>query len=359
MKLSLPKNLERAVAFVISMTIAQEFFMMRSLLSAFGIWLLLLASLFAEVNVYSYRQPFLMEPLFQKFTAQTGIEVQMIYAAEGLTQRLQREGRNSPADLLLTANFARLVEAKELDLTQAVEDAGLTSSIPPTFRDPEGHWFGLTQRARLIYASKERVGQISITYEELADPKWRGRICTRSGKHDYNVALIASLIAHHGSQVTETWLKEVHQNLARRPQGNDRAQVKAIMEGQCDLSLGNSYYYGAMMSDADQKNWAESVHLLFPNQEERGTHVNISGVALTKHAPHRQEAIQLIRFLASEEAQRMYAEANYEFPVREGVAISGLLQEFAGFKADPLPLADYVRFRKEATMLVDRVGFDE
>jgi iron(III) transport system substrate-binding protein len=327
--------------------------------------LLLLALVWAgtltaqEVNIYSYRQEFLIKPFLEKFTESTGIQVNVVYAQSGLTERLQREGRNSPADLLLTSNFARLIEAKVAGVTQAVQSAELNRNIPATYRDTEGHWFGLTRRARLIYASQERVGQVPISYESLAEPLWKGRICTRSGKHDYNIALIASIIAHHGSEAAEQWLTGVKNNLARRPQGNDRAQVKAIFEGQCDLSLGNSYYYGAMLANDEQKAWANSVNLLFPNQGERGTHVNISGVALTKHAPHRDAAIRLMEFLSQETAQRMYAEVNYEFPVREGVAVAGILKPYQDFQDDELPLADYVKYRKEAAMLVDRVGFDQ
>ena len=313
----------------------------------------------AEVNVYSYRQSFLVEPLFAKFTERTGIRVNTIFAAEGLIQKMQMEGRNSPADLLLTSNSTRLVEAEELGLTQSIQDSILEKAIPEIFRDPAGNWFGLTIRARLIYASKERIQENDITYEELASTKWNRRICSRSGKHDYNIDLIASMIAHHGEEEAKLWLKGVKGNLARRPQGNDRSQVKAIYEGQCDISLGNSYYFGAMMADPEQQEWARSVKLLFPNQKNRGTHVNISGMALTKYAPNREDAIKLMGFLVSEEAQKIYAEVNYEFPVRQGVALSPLLKPYEGFKSDEIPLIDFISYRRNASILVDQVGFDE
>jgi iron(III) transport system substrate-binding protein len=313
----------------------------------------------AEVNVYSYRQSFLVEPLFAKFTAMTGIKVNTIFAAEGLIQKMQMEGRNSPADLLLTSNSTRLVEAKELGLTQSIQDPILEEAVPSTFRDPAGNWFGLTIRARLIYASKERVQENDITYEELTSSKWNRRICSRSGKNDYNIDLIASMVAHHGLEETKLWLKGVKENLARRPQGNDRAQVKAIYVGQCDISLGNSYYFGAMMTDPEQKEWARSVKLLFPNQENRGTHVNISGMALTKYAPNQEDAIKLMHFLVSEEAQKIYAEVNYEFPVRQGVALSPLLKPYEGFISDKIPLIEFIQYRRDASILVDQVGFDE
>ncbi len=313
----------------------------------------------AEVNVYSYRQSFLVEPLFTKFTELTGIKVNTSFALKGLIQKIQMEGRNSPADLLLTSNSTRLVEAQELGLTQSIQDPILEEAVPSKFRDPAGNWFGLTIRARLIYASKERVQENDITYEELTSSKWNRRICSRSGKNDYNIDLIASMVAHHGLEETKLWLKGVKENLARRPQGNDRAQVKAIYVGQCDISLGNSYYFGKMLADKEQQDWARNVKLLFPNQGNRGTHVNISGMALTKYAPNQEDAIKLMRFLMSEEAQKIYAEVNYEFPVRQGVALSPLLKPYEGFNSDNISLVDFIQYRREASILVDQVGFDE
>jgi iron(III) transport system substrate-binding protein len=336
----------------------------------FGIKSLLAAMLFTsasssamaseEVNVYSYRQPFLVEPLFQGFTEETGIKVNVVFAKKGLAERLKREGANSPADLVFTVDIGRLNEVVEMDLVQAVNSDTLNNNIPKQYRDPEGLWFGLTTRTRSIYASNERVkdGEIT-TYEELADEKWKGRICTRSGKHPYNLALIASMIAHHGEAETETWLKGVKANLARKPQGNDRAQVKAIYEGVCDLSLGNNYYLGKMLQDEEQTKWANAVNILFPNSADRGTHVNISGMALTTSAPNKANAIKLMEYLTGETAQTMYAEQNFEYPVNPAVQPSELVASWGEFKADQLPLADIAGLRKAAAKLVDKVAFDQ
>ncbi|SDK69032.1 Fe(3+) ABC transporter substrate-binding protein [Microbulbifer yueqingensis] len=316
-----------------------------------------------QVNIYSYRQPFLIEPVLDKFTEETGIETRVVYASKGLNERLQREGRNSPADLVLTSNTSNLMELVDKGLTQPVDSAVLEENIPAQFRDPEGHWFGLTTRARLIYASRERVEPGEITsYEELADPKWKGRICTRSGKHPYSLSLIASMIAHHGEEKTKEWLEGVKANLARKPQGNDRAQVKAISEGVCDLSLGNSYYFGKMITNTEQPeqvDWAKSVNLVFPNQDGRGTHMFISGAALAKHAPNRENAVRLLEFLSGEQAQYLYAEKNFEFPVRPGTARSDLIEEYMGeFKEDDLSLTEIAAHVPAASRLVDEVGFD-
>ncbi|WP_197736497.1 extracellular solute-binding protein [Microbulbifer sp. GL-2] len=287
-----------------------------------------------QVNIYSYRQPFLIEPILEEFTEKTGIETKVVYASKGLNERLQREGRNSPADLVLTSNTSSLMDLLNKQLTQPVNSEALEDNIPSQFRDKAGNWFGLTTRARLIYASKDRVKPGEITrYEELVDPKWKGRICTRSGKHPYTLSLIASMIAHHGEAETKQWLQGVKANLARKPQGNDRAQVKAISEGVCDLSLGNSYYFGKMITNKEQPeqvDWAKSVNLIFPNQKDRGTHMFISGAALTKHAPNRDNAIKLLEFLSGVDAQYVYAEKNYEFPVRPGTPRSKLIKEYMG-----------------------------
>ena len=302
-----------------------------------------------EVNIYSYRQPFLIKPLFDAFTKQSGIEVNVVFAKKGLAERLVREGKNSPADLVFTVDIGRLNEVKEKGVVQAVSSSILTANIPTQYRDPDNQWFGLTTRTRSIYASKERVDLNKLqSYEDLANPEWKGRICTRSGKHPYNLALIASMIAHHGEAKTEIWLNGVKDNLARRPQGNDRAQVKAIKEGVCDLSLGNNYYYGKMISNEEQSAWANAVHLTFPNQNNRGTHVNISGMALTKSAPNKENAIKLMEFLSQELAQQIYAEQNYEYPVNPNVAPSGLVQSWGVFKSDNLSLTRIAKRRKAA-----------
>ncbi len=312
-----------------------------------------------EVNVYSYRQPFLVEPLFKAFTDETGVKVNVLFAEKGLVERLEAEGRNTPGDLIFTVDIGRLNDVKEAGVTQPVKSETLESVIPTQYRDPAGHWFALTTRARVIYASKERVADWqNLTYESLADPRFKGKVCTRSGKHSYTVALIASMIAHHGREKAAEWLKGVKANLARKPQGNDRSQVQAIHDGICDVSLGNNYYYGAMMAKPDQKPWAEAVNVSFPNQANRGAHVNISGIALTKHAPHRANAVRLMEWLVGPHAQKIYAEQNFEYPIRSDVAWAPLLETLGTFKADELPIAKIADLRNDAARLVDEVGFD-
>ena len=312
-----------------------------------------------EVNVYSYRQPFLIEPMFEQFTRQTGIDVNVVFAKKGLVERLKREGSNSPADLVLTVDIGRLSDVAAAGLAQPIRTPTLDANIPAQYRHPEGLWYGLTTRARVIVAAKDRVKPGDIArYEDLADPRWKGRICTRSGKHVYTVALIASMIAHHGPDATENWLRGFKVNLARKPQGNDRAQARAVKEGECDLALMNTYYMGKMLQNEEQSAWAKAIYLVFPNQGDRGTHVNISGIVLTKSAPNRDNAVKLMEFLSDTTAQRMYAERNHEYPVKLGVLPSKLVESWGSFKADTLPLDTVAQHRKEAVKLADRVGFD-
>lgn len=312
-----------------------------------------------EVNVYSARQAHLIEPIVRQFTEQSGIKVNLVYAEDGLAERLKREGRLTPADLVLTVDISRLMELVDADLVQPVRSPSLEQAVPAQYRDPEGRWFALTTRVRGIYSSKERLGQLStIRYEDLADTKYKGRICTRSGKHPYNVALVASMLAHHGEAKTRQWLEGVKANLARKPQGNDRDQVKAIKEGVCDLSLGNSYYYGNMLEDANQKSWAEAVYLNFPNQADRGAHVNVSGVVMTKYAKHPESAQRLMEYLVGDQAQQLYAELNKEYPVKSGVALSPLVASWGQFSADDLSLVAIAKQRAQAMTLLDEVKFD-
>ena len=313
----------------------------------------------AEVNVYSLRQEFLVKPLFDAFTEATGIKVNVVFASKGLIERLKAEGINSPADLLFTVDVGRLNDAYKAGVTQAVTTPILSDSIPVKYRHPEGHWYGMTTRVRIIYASRERISSGDITsYEDLADPKWKGRICSRSGRNDYNVALIASMIAHHGDAAAQAWLAGVKANLARKPQGNDRNQVKAIREGECDLAIGNHYYYGKMLQDPEQRAWADSVFLVFPNQQDRGVHVNISGVALTIGAPNRENALRLMEFLAGP-GQALYAEQNFEYPVHPGVPWLPEVEAWGRFKTDPLSLGAIAELRSTAMRMVNRVAFDE
>ncbi|SFM23382.1 Fe(3+) ABC transporter substrate-binding protein [Marinobacter zhejiangensis] len=312
-----------------------------------------------EVNIYSYRQAYLLEPLLEAFTEETGIETNVVFARSGLAERLEREGQNSPADLVMTVDISRINELVERGLTQPLQNDVLEQNIPAHLRHPDGKWFALTTRGRMIYASVDRVeeGEIS-TYEDLADPKWEGRICTRSGKHPYNIALFSSMIAHHGEQEAEQWLAGLKNNLARKPQGGDRDQIKAIAEGVCDVSLGNSYYYGNMLEDENQREAAEAVRIVFPNADDRGTHINISGIALTNSAPNQENAIRLMEFLSQEKAQQIYAEANTEYPANPNVQPSGLVASWGEMHADSLPLQTIADNREAAVKMVDRVDYD-
>ena len=310
------------------------------------------------VNVYSYREPQLVTPLFEAFTAETGIAVKMVYADKGLIERLQQEGELSPADLLLTADGGRLVEAAAKGLAQAVVEPSIIAHVPAKLRAPDNKWFGLTMRARVIYAARQRVKQDSISYEELADPKWKGKVCTRPGDHPYNLGLIAAMIVKRGESETRKWLQGVKANLAIKPSGNDRSQAKSVAAGECDLAIGNTYYMVAMQKSPEQKSWADAVKMIFPNAEGRGTHVNISGVALAPHAPNASNAMQLIEFLVSNEAQKLYAEADGEYPVVSGVKASDMVESWGPLKADPLPLAKIAELRKKASEMIDRVHFD-
>ncbi|MBB5320331.1 Fe(3+) ABC transporter substrate-binding protein [Marinobacter oulmenensis] len=317
------------------------------------------ASADGEVNIYSYRQAYLLEPLLNAFEKETGIETNVVFAKQGLAERLEREGRNSPADVVMTVDISRVNELVERDLVAGVKTDTLTGNIPENLHHPEGKWYALTTRGRLIYVSKERVEEGEITtYEQLADDKWNDRICTRSGKHPYNIALISSMIAHHGEAETEEWLRGLKDNLARKPQGGDRDQIKAIAEGVCDVAIGNSYYYGNMLMDENQRPAAEKVNLIFPNADGRGTHVNISSISLTKSAPNRDEAIALMEFLTSPEAQRIYAEANTEYPANPGVKPTGLVAEWGEIHPDDLSLQEIANHREAAVKLVDRVDYD-
>lgn len=312
-----------------------------------------------EVNLYSYRQPELLAPLTEAFTEATGIKVNVAHLEDGMVERLQAEGSRSPADLVFTVDISRLYAVVDAGLTQPVQSDVLSENVPAQYHDPEGHWWGLTTRARIVYASKERVDPSEVTtYEDLADPKWQGRICTRSGTHPYNVALVSAVLHHHGEEATKTWLEGVKANLARKPQGNDRAQVKAIWAGECDISLGNTYYMGKMLEDEEQKEWADSVNVLFPTFEEGGTHVNISGVAMTANAPNRENALKMMEFLSSPEAQEIYAEANYEYPIAPGSEAIDLVKGWGNFEADETNLMTLAELRGQALRLIEEVDFD-
>jgi iron(III) transport system substrate-binding protein len=312
-----------------------------------------------EVNVYTYREPDLIKPLFDRFSAETGIKVNAVFAADGLEERIEMEGENSPADLLVTVDVARLQKAVDLGIAQPFRSEVLEAAVPPALRDPGGAWYALSERARVVYASKDRVADQAITYEDLADPKWKGRICIRSGQHHYNLALIGAMIAKLGPQAAKTWLEGVKANLARKPSGADRDVAKDIAAGLCDIGVGNTYYVGLMEHDPEQKAWTDAIKVIMPTfKDSGGTHINVSGVVLAKYAPDRANAVKLAEWLVSDEAQKIYADANFEYPVKAGIAVSPDVLAFGTLKPDTLPLTEIARTRAAASEMVDAVGFD-
>jgi iron(III) transport system substrate-binding protein len=313
----------------------------------------------SEVNVYTYREAKLIQPLFEAFTKDTGIKVNVISASAGLEQRIKTEGANSPADVLLTVDIGRLEEAVDLGITQPLKSDIVDQAVPAQYRDPEGHWYGMAMRARVAYASKERVQQAALTYEELADPKWKGKICIRSGQHIYNIALIAAMIVKHGEPAAEQWLRGLKANLAQKPSGGDRETARDVAAGKCDIGIGNTYYW-ALMNDreADKKAWADATKVIMPTFQGGGTHVNISGVVLAKHAPNKANAIKFIEWMVGEKAQHMHADLNYEYPARAGIAVNKTIAGYGALKADPMTLSQVAANRKKASALVDKVGFN-
>jgi iron(III) transport system substrate-binding protein len=314
-----------------------------------------------EVNVYSYREPGLIQPLLDQFSAETGIKTNVLFAGDGLIERVAAEGELSPADVIITVDIGNLANAKDLGVSQAISDAAL-ARVPAAYQDPDKQWVALSLRARVFYASIDRVKETALTYADIAKPEWKGRLCTRSGQHVYNIGLIATRIAHWGIDDTRTWLAAVRDNLSRKPTGADRDQVKAIFEGSCDLAIGNTYYMGLMLNndaEPEQKDWAHSARIIYPDPDGEGTQVNVSGAIIAKYAPNKANADKLVEFLLSDEAQHLYASGNYEFPVVAGVAASEQVASWGELKADKTPLTEIASHRKEASALVDELKFDE
>ena len=311
-----------------------------------------------EVNLYSARKEQLIKPLLDKFTEQTKINVNLVTGkADALLKRLTTEGKNSPADLLITTDAGRLHRAVAADVVQPVKSDVLDEAIPAHLRDPDGLWFGLSLRARPIFYVKGKVDPSELsTYEALSDPKWKKRICIRSSGNIYNQSLVASMLATGDKDEVETWAKGFVANFAQPPKGGDRDQIKAAAAGICDIAVANTYYYGGMLKskDAKQVEAASKVAIFWPNQDGRGTHVNVSGIAMTKAAKNTDNAKLLMEFLANEESQAWYAQANDEFPVREGVAWSDSIKQWGEFKADDLSLAKLGENNADAVRLMDR-----
>ncbi|MFQ5534139.1 MAG: Fe(3+) ABC transporter substrate-binding protein [Sphingomonadales bacterium] len=315
-----------------------------------------------EVNVYSYRQEVLIKPLLDAFTANTGIKVNLVSGkADALLERLKNEGINSPADLLFTSDVGRLIRAKQAGVLQPAASAALEASVPAQYRDPEGYWFGLSVRARIIFYAPDRVDPQDLsTYADLVDPKWKGRICIRSSSNIYNQSLLASVIAHDGEKAAQSWARGIVANMARKPQGGDRNQIQAVSAGECDIAVANTYYYGTMLASepgSRQRRAAENVALFWPDQDDRGAHVNISGAGLTRSATNKENAIRLLEFLVSDDAQKIYAGEVYEYPVKPGVAAAGVVAAWGDFKADTLNLAALARHNAEAMRMFDRAGW--
>jgi iron(III) transport system substrate-binding protein len=313
-----------------------------------------------EVNLYTTREPGLIQPLIEAFAKETSVKVNTVFVKDGLGERVAAEGARSPADLMMEVDIGAVISLVDKGVTQPVKSAVLEAAIPENLRDPAGHWFALSMRARMVYASKSLNLKI-ISYEDLADPKYKGKICIRSGQHPYNTALIAAMIAHSGVDKTEAWLRGVKANLARKASGGDREVARDILGGICDLGIGNSYYVGLMRSGRggpDQQKWGAAIDVLAPTLAGAGTHVNVSGAALAKNAPNRANAVRFLEWLVSDTAQAIYARGNFEYPVKKGAEIDPIIAALGDLKVDPLPLARIVDARKQASELVDKVGFD-
>ena len=306
----------------------------------------------AEVNLYTTREPVLIQTLLTEFTQKTGVKVNTVFIKDGLLERVKAEGRRSPADVMLTVDFGNLVDLVEGGLTQRVSSKTLNSAIPANLRAANGHWYALSMRARAVYASKDRTSLKAITYEDLANPTWKNKICIRSGNHPYNTALIAAYIAHHGEKQAETWLRGVKANLARPASGGDRDVARDILGKVCDIGVANTYYVGAMRTgDAEQQRWGNAINVVLPRFKNGGTHVNVSGAVISKHAPNRKEAVQLLEFLASDHAQAIYAQNGFEYPVKPGVKIDPIIASFGKLNIDSIRLSDIARHRKAAQSL--------
>lgn len=310
-----------------------------------------------EVTVYTHRHYESDQMLFDLFSEKTGIKVNVVNAAaDELIQKMKMEGQHSPSDVLITVDAGRLHRAKELDLLQPFTSETLKSIIPNHLKDEDNYWYGLTKRGRVIVYAKDRVSPEDLsTYEDLANERWRKRLLIRSSGNIYNQSLLASIIAHNGEAAAKEWAVGVVKNMARNPKGGDRDQVKAVVAGEGDIAVVNTYYLGKMLHSADQEEveTAQKVGLFFPNQEDRGTHINVSGAGVAKHAPNKENAIRFIEFLASEEAQKIFAQENFEYPVNDKVQLAEQLQDWGSFKEDTLNLSQLGINNKKAVLIFD------
>jgi iron(III) transport system substrate-binding protein len=310
-----------------------------------------------EVNVYTSREPQLIQPVFDAFTKSTGIAVRTIFVAKGLEERIRAEGASSPADLIVVVDYGRIAEAKAQGITRTMP-AALLAKVPTQLRDGDGHWTALTLRARIIYAARDRFKGSALAYEDLADPAYKGKVCIRSGKHEYNISLISAAIERMGPEKAAEWLRGIKANLARKAGGGDRDVAKDIAAGACDLGPANTYYLGLMSGDPKQKSWAEAVKALQSAFRGGGTHVNISAVAVARNAPNPGNAEKLVAFMLSGEAQKLFADRNFEYPVIADAPPSAAEKLFGKITPDTIRLDALARHRALASELVDRVGFD-
>jgi iron(III) transport system substrate-binding protein len=317
-----------------------------------------------EVNLYTTREPQLILPILEAFTNESNIKVNTVFVKDGLIERVRTEGDKSPADLLMTVDIGNLLDLVEAGVTQPVESSTLQTAIPANLRGTDNQWFTLSLRDRVAYVAKDMEEITTLTYEDFANPEFKGKVCIRSGQHPYNTALIAAKIAHDGLEATETWLRGVKANLARTAAGGDRDVARDILGGICDVGIANAYYVGRMKNAApgtDDYAWGEAIKVIrptFANADSKGTHVNISGAAVAKHAPNKENAVKLLEYLVSDSAQSLYAKANYEYPVKAGVELDPVVASFGELVIDPLPLTEIAKHRKEASELVDKVGFN-
>lgn len=316
-----------------------------------------------EIILYTHRHYDTDKVIFSKFEKETGIKVNIVKAsADELIQKLESEGKQSPADLLITVDAGRLVRAKNKGLLQSINSKVLETTIPSYLKDIENQWFGLTKRARVIAYSKERVNPKELsTYEALTEPKWKEKVLIRASGNIYNQSLLASIIANDGEEKAKLWAKGMVNNFARVPKGNDRDQIKAILAGEGDLAIVNTYYIGKLLNSKDsvEINAGNSVGLFFPNQDDRGTHINISGIGVAKNAPNKENAIKFIEYLVSKEVQEIFAEANYEYPINPKANSSELLKSWGGFKEDNVSLTKLGELNKKAVITFDKVAWDK
>ncbi len=314
-----------------------------------------------EVNIYGHRHYETDKQLFQLFTERTGIKVNMVQAGDDeLMARLEAEGAKSPADLLITADAGRLGLATQRGLLQPLRNNVLESNIPSHLRDPQGHWFGLTMRARVIAYNKEKVDPAKIQdYNDLTDPEWKKRLLVRSSENVYNQSLVAAMIERIGTEATEEWARGIVSNMAREPQGGDTDQLLALAEGIGDIAISNSYYIGKIMAgnEPERQRAREVIGVVFPSMGRYGTHVNISGAGITKYAPNKEEAIALLEFLSSDEAQALFADGNKEYPVKKGVQVPVELLSFGTFIPDTLDLAVLARNNAQAVKIMTAAGW--